>query len=153
MTTTISRIGAAAPVLHAVLAGERVFSLPVEHGPLAPATARHAVRPALEAWGLDENRIYDTLLVISELVTNAVTHASPPVVLHLHGSTDGLGIQIHVTDGGARTGADPGSWAADRSDDEHGRGDLIVSTLTDHTGTDHDDLAGLIDHWADLATA
>ncbi|MFB7867831.1 ATP-binding protein [Streptomyces sp. NPDC056069] len=154
MTTAISRDGQQYPVLCSAPTGERVFGLSLEHGPLAPATARHAVRPVLEAWGLDENRIYNTLLVVSELVTNAITHALPPVVLHLQGSTDRSGlVQIHVTDGGARPETAPGNWAAGRPDDEHGRGDLIVSALTDHTGTDRDDLDGLIDHWADLDTA
>ncbi|MFE5948712.1 ATP-binding protein [Streptomyces sp. NPDC056480] len=156
-TTTISRTGQQRPVLHAALPGQRVFSLTLDHGPLAPATARHAARSVLEAWGLRDGRIYDTLLVISELVTNAVTHALPPVVLNLYGSADGSGrVQIHVTDGGPRTETVPSNWAADRPDDEHGRGDLIVSALADHTGSGTESVPGadgLIDHWADLDEA
>ncbi|MGW1617446.1 ATP-binding protein, partial [Streptomyces sp. NPDC002285] len=101
-------------------------------------------------WGLDEEQIYDTLLVISELVTNAITHALPPVVLHLHATADGHGrIQIHVSDGGPRP--TPATWAATRPADEHGRGATIVSALTDIAGT-HPDTNGLIDHWANLGT-
>jgi hypothetical protein len=48
--------------------------------------------------------------VVSELVTNAVAHALPPVVLHLTLTTGGTGVQVRVTDGGpAPTTA---AWAA-----------------------------------------
>ncbi|MFB7867563.1 ATP-binding protein [Streptomyces sp. NPDC056069] len=88
--------------------GGRVFGLSLEYGPLAPATARHAVRPVLEAWGVDGDRVYDILLVVSELVTNAVTHALPPVMLHLHAAADGAGrVQVHVTDSGPRPDTSP----------------------------------------------
>ncbi|MFE0654657.1 ATP-binding protein [Streptomyces sp. NPDC059534] len=147
-TTTISRSRQPRPAPQAAPAGERVFGLSLEHGPLAPATARHAAQPILEAWGLDEDQVYDLLLVISELVTNAVTHALPPVVLHLHATADDTGhVRVHVSDGGPQTTA---GWAATRPDDEHGRGATIVTALAEHTGTDID---GLIDHWADLTAA
>ncbi|MFC8013824.1 ATP-binding protein, partial [Streptomyces cinereoruber] len=80
MTSITSSPAGPQPVPRAAGTGERVFGLPLEHGPLAPATARHAARAVLEAWGLDEEQVYDVLLVISELVTNAVVHALPPVV-------------------------------------------------------------------------
>ncbi|MFE5948170.1 ATP-binding protein [Streptomyces sp. NPDC056480] len=152
-TTTVFRNGQQRSALSAVPdGGRRGFSLPLEYGPLAPATARHAVRPVLESWGLDADRVYDTLLVVSELVTNAVTHALPPVVLHLRGSVDASGrVQVHVTDGGPRTETGHGNWAATRPEDEHGRGGQIVSALAG-TGTEAD-LDGLIDHWADLDAA
>ncbi|MGW1616945.1 ATP-binding protein [Streptomyces sp. NPDC002285] len=141
------------PTLHAVGDDRRGFGLLLDHDPLAPATARHAARPVLAGWGLDEEQIYDTLLVISELVTNAVTHALPPVVLHLHATAGDSGrIQIHVSDGGPQPA--PAAWAAARPADEHGRGAAIVSALAHGAGTDPDtDTDGLIDHWADLGTA
>lgn len=89
-TTTISR-RQQLPELHAASSGEHVFGLLLEHGPRAPYSARHEARPVLAAWGLDDDQIYDTLLVISELVTNAVSHALPPVVLHLRASIEGFG--------------------------------------------------------------
>ncbi|MFE5550045.1 ATP-binding protein [Streptomyces sp. NPDC056534] len=152
-TTTIPGDRQQRTAPHAAPAGEHVFGLPLEHGPLAPATARHATRPVLASWGLDEDQIYDTLLVISELVTNAVTHALPPVVLHLHATADGTGhVQIHVSDGGPQPAPAATSWAATRPDGEHGRGDTIITTLAHHTGTDAD-TDGLIDHWATLDAA
>ncbi|MGW7201547.1 ATP-binding protein [Streptomyces chryseus] len=150
-STTISHNRQARPPQHAGTAGGRGFDLRLEHGPLAPATARHQARPVLAAWGLDENEIYDALLVISELVTNAVTHALPPVALHLHIATDGAArVQIHVSDGGPQP--TPHTWAATRPADEHGRGAAIVCALAADAGVG-DDAEGLIDHWADLAEA
>ncbi|MCX5233114.1 ATP-binding protein [Streptomyces sp. NBC_00233] len=150
-TTTGSPTRQQRPAPHAMPAGEHVLDLPLEHGPLAPATARHEARPVLAAWGLGEDQIYDTLLVISELVTNAITHALPPVVLHLQASADTAGhVQVHVSDGGTHTA--PDNWAATRPADEHGRGDMIITALAHHTGADSD-TDGLIDHWADLGIA
>ncbi|MFF3062603.1 ATP-binding protein [Streptomyces sp. NPDC057909] len=150
-TTTISHYRQQRPVLRAVPAGERVFGLPLENGPLAPATARHEARPVLAAWGLTEDQIYDSLVIISELVTNAVTHALPPVVLHLHACAGDSGsVQVHVSDGGPQKA--PDTWAATRPADEHGRGGMIISALADQAGADLD-TDGLIDHWADLGAA
>ncbi|MFE9139558.1 ATP-binding protein [Streptomyces sp. NPDC007355] len=152
-TTTLSPADQQQPMLQAGAAGERVFGLPLEHNPLAPATARHAARPILESWGLDDEQVYDLLLVISELVTNAVVHAQPPVVLHLHATADTTGqVQVHVSDGGPRPATHTGGWAAERPEDEHGRGEAIITTLTDCAGTDSD-TDGLIDHWATLDAA
>ncbi|MZE56465.1 ATP-binding protein [Streptomyces sp. SID5770] len=156
MTTTTSSPASPQPVLQAIETGERVFGLPLEHGPLAPATARHAAQPVLESWGLDEEQVYDVLLVISELVTNAVVHALPPVVLHLHATADTTGsVQVHVSDGGPQPTTTTGaSWAADRPEDEHGRGGSIVTMFADCTGIETDcDTDGLIDHWATLDAA
>ncbi|WP_435280025.1 ATP-binding protein [Streptomyces sp. 1222.5] len=131
--------------------GQRTFGLLLDHGPLAPATARHEARPVLADWGLGEEQAYDALLVISELVTNAVTHALPPVILHLQAATDHCGhVQIHVSDGGHQPS--PEAWAATRPDDEHGRGAAIISALADETGA-AGDVDGLIDHWADIPAA
>ncbi|MFE5940878.1 ATP-binding protein [Streptomyces sp. NPDC056470] len=155
-TTTITRSRQQRSALQAAPAGEHVFGLPLEHSPLAPATARHAAQPVLAAWGLDEDQIYDTLLIISELVTNAITHALPPVTLHLHTATDTSGhVQVHVSDGGPQPASATTNWAATRPDDEHGRGDTIITTLAHHTGTEttpNNDTNALIDHWADLST-
>ncbi|MFE9139638.1 ATP-binding protein [Streptomyces sp. NPDC007355] len=151
-TTTLSPADQQPSVLRAVATGERVFGLPLEHGPLAPATARHTAQSVLESWGLDDEQVYDVLLVISELVTNAVVYALPPVVLHLHlhAATDDTGsVQVHVSDGGPRPAANAGGWAAQRPEDEHGRGEAIITTLADHTGTGTalgSDTDGLIDH-------
>jgi len=47
------------------------------------AAAREHARTALTSWGL-ASLIDDVTLVISELVTNSVVHAAPPILLSLH---------------------------------------------------------------------
>ncbi|MDX2565477.1 ATP-binding protein [Streptomyces sp. TX20-6-3] len=149
-TTTLSPASSQPAALQALPADKRVFSLPLEYGPLAPTTARHAARPVLESWGLGEEHVYDVLLVISELVTNAIVHALPPVVLHLQAVADSGGrVKVHVSDGGPQPATAAASWAAERPGDEHGRGGNIVNTLADSVGTDCD-TDGLIDHWATI---
>ncbi|WP_371674796.1 hypothetical protein [Streptomyces sp. NBC_00289] len=64
-----------------------------------------------------------------------MTHALPTVVLHLHAAADRSGcVQVHVGDGGPQPASAATSWAATRADDEHGRGDMIITALADHTG-------------------
>ncbi|MFJ8636349.1 ATP-binding protein [Streptomyces sp. NPDC093568] len=72
----------------------------------------------------------DALLVISELVTNAVTHALPPAALRLC-RTPRSTLRIEVTDGGPQLRTPP------RTDpmEEHGRGMQIVAALATHHGT------------------
>ncbi|MGW8358904.1 ATP-binding protein [Streptomyces wedmorensis] len=155
MTTIIPSPAGPRPVPQAAESGERVFILPLEHGPLAPATARHTARLALEAWGLSDEQVYDVLVVVSELVTNAVVHALPPIVLHLYAAANGASsVRVQVSDSGPRPATAAAGWAAERPDDEHGRGGDIITTLANHTGTTADcDDDGLTNHWAALDTA
>src|SRR5690348_11256707 len=101
-TTTSSSLGCSSRRSRGSRYAGPVFDLPLEQGLLAPATARRRARVVLEAWGLDEEQVYDTLLVISELVTNAVTHALPPVVLHLYVTGGDGQVRVCVSDGGRR---------------------------------------------------
>jgi len=169
-TATLSLPAPAAPAPAAVPVVSSVPAVPepdtggleiaLEYGPRAPGAARRAVRQLLTDSGWQEERIDDALLVVSELVTNAVVHAAPPLVLRLRVDTGTAGgLQVHVTDGGpARQRA---CWAADRADDEHGRGTAVVTALAHRTGTTADapaedaadDPQALIDHWATLDVA
>lgn len=130
---------------------------PVEHVcPLPPvAGAVSAVRrragAVLAAWNVSPEILEDTLLVVSELLTNAVVHALPPAELRLSWVwRDGLGtLRVEVTDSGpafeageARDGIDP---------DEHGRGEQIVHALaTRHGMRVH---CGGVTRWAELVAA
>jgi anti-sigma regulatory factor (Ser/Thr protein kinase) len=86
--------------------------------------------------------------VISELISNAISHALPPAVLRLSvPEIDGRRVlRIEVTDGGPqpRSGRQP----AGPCPEEHGRGISIVIALSVRCGTrSHPDG---ITRWADL---
>jgi anti-sigma regulatory factor (Ser/Thr protein kinase) len=120
----------------------------LEHRVEAVATARHTAQTVLEDWDLDEETADAVLLVISELVTNAVEHAEPPLALHLHREHTGNRLWIGVTDGGPAT--HDGPWTTTCADDEHGRGLHIIDALADSQGTTSHPHG--ITHWARLTT-
>ncbi|MFD9622351.1 ATP-binding protein [Streptomyces virginiae] len=113
----------------------------LEHQPQAVQAARHAARAVLERWKINGDAV---LLVVSELVTNAVEHAEPPLALHLHRERAGNRVWVGVTDGGPA--ATESAWTASCADDEHGRGIAIVDTLADAHGTRPH--SGGTTHWA-----
>ncbi|MFD0442051.1 ATP-binding protein [Streptomyces indonesiensis] len=57
--------------------------LPVPHICEAVATVRRRAHALLSEWELPADRLDEALMVISELVTNAILHALPPAVLRL----------------------------------------------------------------------
>ncbi|MFD8058177.1 SpoIIE family protein phosphatase [Streptomyces cyaneofuscatus] len=95
-----------------------------------PATARLLVRDRLQGWGLDEDTVEATELIVSELVTNAVRYGTPPLRLRLLLDTS-LTCEVH--DGST---ASPHLRHA-RTADEGGRGLFIVSRLAAHWGARH----------------
>ncbi|OKJ20823.1 diguanylate cyclase [Streptomyces sp. CB00316] len=95
-----------------------------------PATARMLVRDRLQGWGLDEDTVDSTELIVSELVTNAVRYGTPPLRLRLLLDTS-LTCEVH--DGST---ASPHLRHA-RTVDEGGRGLFIVSRLAAHWGARH----------------
>jgi anti-sigma regulatory factor (Ser/Thr protein kinase) len=58
--------------------------------------ARQLLAPILEAWGLSTEQCEDVLLVMNELVTNAVEHARTPLELLV--SFTGASVLIRVRD-------------------------------------------------------
>jgi len=94
--------------------------------PTAAGTARtHAQRQFTE-WGVDEETAYATELIVSELVTNALLHGTPP--LHLRIVKDHA-VTCEVQD----TGGDAPRMRHVRTVDEGGRG-LFIVTLRMQTG-------------------
>lgn len=96
----------------------------------APAVARRSAGDLLRYWGL--GHVEDiALLVISELVTNAVLHAhasggSPE--LHLYADGAWLRIEVHDTDPRPPQPRTPAGL------DEAGRGLLLIEAITDQWG-------------------
>jgi anti-sigma regulatory factor (Ser/Thr protein kinase) len=104
---------------------------PLDSGPLAPATARDHARQALAAWGM-QRLVDDVVLLVSELVTNAIVHAAAPVELRLH--RYGQTVRVEVVDHGA-------TWtvrrpAPQRELAEGGRGLELVELLAARWGVD-----------------
>ncbi|HEY4278874.1 MAG TPA: ATP-binding protein [Conexibacter sp.] len=103
----------------------------------APTLARRAAADALGHWGQDRRDI--ALLVISELVTNAVRYGARGhgdrvslSVRHRDGTT-----RIEVTDRRARGGAVAESWPRGSGGQRSGWGLPIVAELTDRWGVEH----------------
>ncbi|MDQ0714534.1 serine phosphatase RsbU (regulator of sigma subunit)/PAS domain-containing protein/anti-sigma regulatory factor (Ser/Thr protein kinase) [Streptomyces luteogriseus] len=109
------------------LDARQVATWSVPSDPSAVAQTRKDVVAQLERWGLSD-AVFVTELVVSELVTNAIRHAEPPVQLRLiHDST----LICEVSDGGNTA---PHLRRA-RTYDEGGRGLLLVAQLTERWGT------------------
>ncbi|MBM9510196.1 ATP-binding protein [Actinacidiphila acididurans] len=143
-----------APRGHHSAADAAVFYCELPHRPASVRAARHAAEAVLTSWGLSQEAVYDVMLVVSELVTNAVEHALPPVAVRLRladpdADNPVVHVHVYVSDGGPAPS--PGSWAASCQTDEHGRGRQVITALARSTGArGTDDSAG---HWAVLDAA
>ncbi|WP_406165551.1 ATP-binding protein [Streptomyces sp. NBC_00996] len=92
------------------------------------AVARSRTGRQLAAWGVDDETAFNTELIVSELVTNAVRYGSPPIELRLiHDRT----LTCEVRDGGS---AAPRLRHAGTVD-EGGRGLFITAQLAQAWGT------------------
>jgi anti-sigma regulatory factor (Ser/Thr protein kinase) len=103
-------------------------------GPLAPSVARAVVTQWLDGHGHTELR-EDACLLVSELVTNSVTHAGQPAgaPLQIRASADKGVVRIEVEDGG--------HGAVRLRDPDPGRGGLglhLVDTLAARWGVDRE---------------
>ncbi|MEV5505353.1 SpoIIE family protein phosphatase [Streptomyces orinoci] len=105
----------------------RVRTWELTPDPATVAEARKNVAALLEEWGLGE-LAFTTELVVSELVTNAIRHAVPPLRLRL---IRDHALICEVSDGSSTS---PRMRRA-RSYDEGGRGLLLVAQLSRRWGT------------------
>ncbi|MBT2395036.1 ATP-binding protein [Streptomyces sp. ISL-100] len=122
----------------------------VPHAPGAVPAVRGRLRTVFAEWGLSPGDTMDALVVVSELLTNALVHALPPATLRLLWiRLDDRGtLRVEVTDAGPSLPADGGTTP---DPDEHGRGIAIVSALSTRCGIRiHPDG---ITRWADLDAA
>jgi serine phosphatase RsbU (regulator of sigma subunit)/anti-sigma regulatory factor (Ser/Thr protein kinase) len=111
------------------LPADRIVSWDLSAEPEVVADARAQAARQLAAWGLEE-ATFTTTLIVSELLTNAILHAEPPIQLRM--ILDGA-LSCEVSDGSSTA---PRPRRADRYD-EGGRGLLLVAQLTERWGTRH----------------
>jgi anti-sigma regulatory factor (Ser/Thr protein kinase) len=117
----------------------QVATWEISADPSSVAQTRKDAVAQVEAWGLDD-AAFVTELVVSELVTNAIRHAEPPIQLRLiHDNT----LICEVSDG---SNTAPHLRRA-RTYDEGGRGLLLVAQLTQRWGTRQSTLGKTI--WAE----
>ncbi|MGW0336426.1 SpoIIE family protein phosphatase [Streptomyces sp. NPDC003011] len=110
-----------------LLGGDQVADWDLPGDPAVVAEARKAAARQLTEWDLEE-LAFTTELVVSELVTNAIRHATGPVRLRLIRERT---LICEVFDGGATAP----HLRHPRTTDEGGRGLLLVSQFTQRWGT------------------
>ena len=134
-TSTIPSTGIAASVVHgdADLGGVRA--------------ARDAARSWLASQGVIEDLIERAVLVVSELVTNAIRHAASGWVLAIEQRPD-RSVRIRVADSGPGEPQIPSAIATDEA--TSGRGLALVAELSDAWGWHRSSDDGKV-VWADLA--
>lgn len=101
--------------------------VPIEHSVHGPAQARRVVADCVERLGLAETG-HDLVLLVSELVTNAVRYGAPPVRLEVDVDDDSVVVGV----GDASPSALRRRAAGD--DAEGGRGLALVDLLADEHG-------------------
>ncbi|GGX86822.1 SpoIIE family protein phosphatase [Streptomyces minutiscleroticus] len=109
------------------LAGERVVCWELAADPSAVPRARRETVRRLAQWGLDE-LTFPLELVVSELVTNAVNHATGPIRLRLIRDRS---LICEVSDASATAP----HLKHPRVTDEGGRGLFLISRFTERWGT------------------
>ncbi|MFG2882315.1 SpoIIE family protein phosphatase [Streptomyces sp. NPDC048297] len=117
----------------------RVATWVLPADPEAVATARSLTARQLTTWAM-EDEVFSTELIVSELVTNAIRYAKPPVQLRLIRDRT---LSVEVSDGSS---AAPHLRHA-RTTDEGGRGLLLVSQFAQRWGTRYEDRGKTI--WAE----
>jgi anti-sigma regulatory factor (Ser/Thr protein kinase) len=121
-TVTMTRLD------HSVIDAPLDASTSLPRKPESVRAARRWLAAHLAAWEADDNTTQNALLLLSEVVTNAVLH---------NAGTDDSTITASWWQGYLRvTVSDPDLYitASDSADDEHGRGLMIVTNLATRWG-------------------
>jgi PAS domain S-box-containing protein len=119
---------------------DRVVTWDVPAEPSAVSDLRGRAARQAEVWGLDE-LTFTTELLVSELVTNAIRHAQPPIQLRMILDT---ALSCEISDASMTA---PHHRRAARYD-EGGRGLMLVARLATHWGTRYSRTGKTI--WAQL---
>ncbi|WP_371673290.1 SpoIIE family protein phosphatase [Streptomyces sp. NBC_00289] len=106
---------------------DRFVAWPIDPDPAAVALARRRTARQLAAWDVDDETAFNTRLIVSELVTNAVRYGSPPLELRL---IHDLTLTCEVRD----TGSDAPLLRHAAGVDEGGRGLFITAQLAQAWG-------------------
>lgn len=96
--------------------------------------ARRLARARLDRWGTTDETLETAILIISELVTNAVVHAPGDHVMCELREENGR-LHIAVEDQGFGPTGPQLHRVSDDAHDEHGRGLLLVDALSSSWGT------------------
>ena len=138
--------------IHSGVVGEDVVTLRASEAsfppdPDAARRARHFVRAILESWGAS-SLVDDALTVVTELASNAVTHARSAFSVSVAPAT--AGVRLEVRDAATSRGELPALPFDQVSDDEglSGRGLRIVDALS--TRWDAEPVSGGKVVWAEL---
>ncbi|GGV49017.1 hypothetical protein GCM10010495_78520 [Kitasatospora herbaricolor] len=119
----------------------------IAHRPASASLARRITCAALRARSVDEDTTDQALLVVfSELVTRAIEHSLPPIVLRLSHPAPADPLHIAVDDGGPA--AREGTRTAGCAPEEHGRGRAVIARPATAHGC-HPSGHGT-PYWADL---
>ncbi|MFD7435720.1 SpoIIE family protein phosphatase [Streptomyces sp. NPDC059861] len=111
--------------------------------PLAPGTARGLLRTAFQEWsalglpgaeGLTDRLAHDAMIVLSELVTNAVVHAGTDVELVCRLEPDTGAVVVEVCDHHPSRPPRDGDGGTAYETAEYGRGLRLVAALSDSWG-------------------
>lgn len=127
-------------------AAERRFRFELAAHPSSAAQARRLTRAGLAGWSVGEDTCESALLVVSELVTNAIVHtASAHIVCEVQDGVDTL--RIAVCDEGCA----PGELrrAPRLPEEEHGRGLLLVEAVSVAWGMQEQGVGLMV--WSELA--
>jgi anti-sigma regulatory factor (Ser/Thr protein kinase) len=108
------------------------FHRDLPHDPHAPRMARGDVRESLQQWGLPQ-LVDPCQLAASELVTNAVLHGEPPIVIDLTADHEDVVLSVH----------DAGTFVRrDGPREDGGRGLELVRAVCDECGIEEDPTTG-----------
>jgi len=118
-----------------------MHTLQLNDAPDAVPVARHFVREKLRGTPL-EPRSGDSELILTELVTNATLHGTPPVTVGIEISSDMARFEVSDASPGAPVGLVQSSEAMT------GRGLMLVEALSDRWGVDRRDRGKLV--WAEV---
>ncbi|ASY35509.1 MULTISPECIES: ATP-binding protein [unclassified Streptomyces] len=153
--------------------GERCASFELAAHPGSAAQARRLTRAQLDGWSAPEETCEAAILIVSELVTNALVHTGSRHILcelreiepheraprpspdplrragGASGPADGARLRIAVRDEG-QCGRQPASPRQDPQD-EHGRGLFLVSAMSLSWGTQEAEQGSGLVVWAELS--